>query len=225
MTKIFEPKWVKWVAGVVAPILAAVFDPCLFKGGFLGQPFLLDTRPIAYAIIFSGAIAIALRLWTARGASFAAGMLSAYAALAYIIGICLLPLSFIGISFHGLGVFGLLPFGTAAVLHIEASACFARHKARPHAAAGFCMVVIFLVVFHIASTTAMRRAMEDMKTNSQVSRMTRITAWATISLGFETRCMLHCGRLEPGPERARLAAAYSDILGVDLEQEIRLHWD
>ena len=71
----------------------------------------------------------------------------------------------------------------------------------------------------------MRRAMEDMKTNSQVSRMTRITAWATISLGFETRCMLHCGRLEPGPERARLAAAYSDILGVDLEQEIRLHWD
>lgn len=221
----FEHNWVKWVAGVVAPILAAVFDPCLFRGGVFGKPFFLDTRPIAYAIIFSGAVAIALRLWTGRGGSFVAGMLSAYAALAYTIGICLLPLSFIGIAFNGIGLFGLIPFGTAVVLHCEASACFARHKAWPRAAAGFCMVVILLVVFHIASTTAMRRALEDMKTFPQVSRMTRITTWTTIPLGFETRCMLHCGRLEPGPERERLAAAYSDILGVDLEREIALHRD
>ena len=55
--------------------------------------------------------------------------------------------------------------------------------------------------------------------------MTRITAWATIPLGFETRCMLHCGKLEPRPEREHLAAAYSDILGVDLEREIALHRD
>lgn len=225
MPKSFEHNWVKWVAGVAAPILAAVFDPCLFRGGVFGKPFFLDTRPIAYAIIFSGSVAIALRLWTGRGASFAAGMLSAYAALAYIIGICLLPLSFIGISFHGLGVFGLLPFGTAAVLQIEASACFARHKAWPRAWAGAMTLVLLLAAFQIGSTTAMRRALEDLKTFPQVSRMTRITAWATIPLGFETRCRLHCGRLDPGPERERLAAAYSDILGVDLEREIALHRD
>lgn len=225
MTKTFERNWVKWVAGIVAPILAAVVDPSLFKGGIIGQPLLLDYRPIAYAIIFSGAFAIALRLWTGRGGSFAAGVLTAYGTLAYMIGICLFPLSLIGIAFNGIGLFGLLPFGTAIVLHREASASFALQQAWPRAVAGFCLVIILLAVFQIGSTAAMRRAIEDMKTNPQVSRLTRITAWAAIPLGFETRCMLDCGRLDPGPERKRLAEAYSELLGGDLERDVRLHWD
>ena len=64
-----------------------------------------------------------------------------------------------------------------------------------------------------------------MKTNPQVTRLTRITAWAAIPLGFETRCLLHCGRLDPGPERKRQAEAYSELLGGDLEGEIQLHRD
>ena len=225
MAKFFERNWVKWAAGVVAPILAAEFDPCFFKGGIFGAPIFLDMRPFAYAIIFGGALAMSIRLLTRRGGSFAAGMLTSFCILALGLGVCLLPHSLFGMVLAGIGVLGLLPFATAIVFCMEASLCFAPRKSWPRAAAGFCMVVILLVVFHIASTTAMRRALEDMKTFPQVSRMTRITAWATIPLGFETRCMLHCGKLYPGPERERLAAAYSDILGVDLEREIALHRD
>ncbi len=64
-----------------------------------------------------------------------------------------------------------------------------------------------------------------MKTNPQVSRLPRMTAWAAIPLGLETRCMRHCGRREPGPERERLAMAYSVTPGGELERDVRLHWN
>ena len=220
MANLLERNWVKWMAGVVAPIFAAVFDPCLFKGGISEEPEFLGMRPIAYAMIFGGSLAMSLRLLTRRGGSFAAGMLTSFCILSLCLGVCLLPLSLVGMVIAGIGVFGLLPFATAIVFCMEASLCFARHKSWPRAVAGFCLVILCLVGFHIASTTAMRRALEDMKTNPKVSRTTRMTAWATIPIGFKIHCMLQCGRLDPGPERERLAAAYSEILGGDLESEV-----
>lgn len=224
MANIFDRKWAKWVAGVAAPILAVVFDPYLFKGSFLGQPLFLDMRPIAYAFIFSGAFALALRLWTGRGGSFVAGMLSAYFTLAFGLGVCLLPLSFIGIAFHGVGVFGFLPFATAVVLYPEASACFERQESWPRAWAGALTVVLLLAAFQIGSMTAMRRAIQNMEADPRVSSLTRITAWATTPLGFRLQCARQCmTSMDPG--RANLAEAYRDVFGANLESEASVMMD
>ena len=224
MAKIFERNWVKWVAGVVAPILAVVFDPCLFKGGIAGEPEFLDMRPFAYAMIFGGALAMSLRLLSRWGGSFAAGMLTSFCILSLCLGVCLLPLSLVGMVIAGIGLLGLLPFATSIVFCLEASACFAPLKSWPRAWAGALTVVLLLAAFQIGSMTAMRRAIQNMEAAPRVSSLTRITAWATTPLGFRLQCVRH-GMMSTGPARANLAEGYEKVFGANLESEIGVLMD
>jgi hypothetical protein len=111
--------------GVCMPIVCLVFDPMIFRNG--GDPFdagpangnwssLNDFGRVAYPLLgFQLAMMLlwlAAGWWLRRCAGFFAGVFLVGTAAAYLIGLCMLPISLFGLLFLGIGVLGFTPWLT-----------------------------------------------------------------------------------------------------------------
>jgi len=100
------------IMGIFAPILCLIFDPLVFN------ELLSSSLKLVYIII--GLEIVTLALWLIFGihlkpfAEFIGGILLSGALFALVIGIFLLPLSFLGLIFI-IGILGLTPFFTTFV--------------------------------------------------------------------------------------------------------------
>ena len=107
--------------GIIVPILCLIFDPLVFRShdGFMGGPGILQPFGIfAYTSIGLGMLA--LSLWFLLGdhiqwaSAFLAGIFLYGVLFACLLGILLLPMSFIGLL-AGIGILGFTPFLSALV--------------------------------------------------------------------------------------------------------------
>jgi hypothetical protein len=113
--------------GAVAPILCFVFDPIAFKSWEVGDA--LFPKYQAFVYLVSGIEILLLILQISFGkqlqstSRIVGGMLMSGAIFAGLIGLVLLPFSFLGL-FLGIGVFGFTPFLTALVYLRNARSAF-----------------------------------------------------------------------------------------------------
>lgn len=110
-----EQNYFDFPVGILLPILCFMFDPIVFNGdsfGF-GPPWLLTYKIFTYSA--SGLAILALALWflfRRRPGSWSgsfAGILLTSAAISFVIGIAILPLTLAGMMFI-VGFLGLTPF-------------------------------------------------------------------------------------------------------------------
>jgi hypothetical protein len=105
--------------GLVMPVLCLYFDPVVFKGWFETDRGIYGRYQL-YAYTISAVEMVALCAWlfaARRGggrAAVLAGMLSAGAAFAFLVGLAILPFSVFGLLLL-IGVFGFVPFLTGVV--------------------------------------------------------------------------------------------------------------
>lgn len=90
--------------GIIAPILCLIFDPGVFRGGFIGgSGYMSDIKLFAYLSIGLGitvlTIWLSLKLTSRILISAISGIFFAEALLALTIGIVLLPMSLLGLMF------------------------------------------------------------------------------------------------------------------------------
>jgi hypothetical protein len=109
------------LVGVVAPILALIFDPTIFKGsgGCVSPQALLGQYSIfAYTAIGQGTLFFLV--WNIAGSSLGrvsalfSGIFLAGALVGTVLGVLILPLSLIGLMIC-IGILGFLPFLTALI--------------------------------------------------------------------------------------------------------------
>jgi hypothetical protein len=104
--------------GMAMPILCLVFDPIVFRAGGFGQPLAARFQLLAYSIIAIEIVALAV--WLALGkrtgewCGVLCGIMLAGALFSLVVGTLLLPLSILGLLFF-IGIFGFTPFLTAFI--------------------------------------------------------------------------------------------------------------
>jgi hypothetical protein len=107
------------VFGIVLPVICLVLDPIVFQGGFFGErPVLARFQLFAY--LFCGLQIGIFLCWRtlarhlAPAAGLIGGVLLAGALFSFIVGILILPLTFLGLIIL-IGIVGFTPFVTAFV--------------------------------------------------------------------------------------------------------------
>lgn len=109
-----------WAFGVVLPVSCIVLDPIVFNGWGNGGGLLAWARPLAYTAILPQIAAMAWWLTRRRGPYLLAAYLRVGGVVALLLGVLLLPLSFVGLFIHGIGLAGLTPFATGYAFHRNA---------------------------------------------------------------------------------------------------------
>jgi hypothetical protein len=106
--------------GLVLPVICLVFDPIVFRSGFIsGRPLAGQFQLFAYGFIAVEIIALAV--WLSIGSRAAewcgvlAGIMFAGALFSFVIGVCLLPFSLFGLLLVLMGALGFTPFLTAFI--------------------------------------------------------------------------------------------------------------
>lgn len=219
--------------GMILPILCLAFDPIVFRHGFGGGPVLGDYRFFAYGLI--AVEIVTLGMWLAlgkrtgewcgvmRGAMFAGAFFSA------AIGILLLPFSVIGLMFV-VGILGFTPFVTAFIYWRNARRALAAAGAEMSRAA-VCLTLALGVAVPVGAPAfahwRVKRVIESSLTEALGGDETRAAA-ATRRLTFLGRFVdgefdqlaLAYGRETDPARRERLARAYREITGGDVERRL-----
>lgn len=155
--------------GIILPVLCFIFDPVVFRGGFImGRPILGEIRFLAYTIAF---IEIAtLLIWLLRRERLGAhsiavsGFLYVGALVSLFIGIGILPFSIIGTVFFGIGLLGFIPFITALVFLRNARRAFnlsVHKRVGRRKLAAFLMSLSFVIGGPLMMHLKLTRAAQD----------------------------------------------------------------
>jgi hypothetical protein len=104
--------------GAVAPVLCFVFDPIVFKSREFGDALFPKYQAFVYLVSGLEILLLIVLISFGKGlqstSRIVGGMLMSGAIFSGLIGVVLLPFSFLGL-FLGIGVFGFIPFLTALV--------------------------------------------------------------------------------------------------------------
>ncbi len=220
--------------GVVAPLLCLIFDPIVFHGGFIGPPLYGQFRIYAYVTIFIEITA--LLVWLVGGrtpqrARVLGGVLLAGALFSLVVGLALLPYSLIGLLFAGLGLLGFMPFLTA-FLYLRNGRRALKYAQTNTPAPGRNMTPVLL--------SALLTLIVPVGTQRQVTRLvtretrgltegpaaaapaaTRRLKYVRWVAGEEYDELVFAYGREPDTARkARLASAYKELTGADVEARL-----
>jgi len=219
--------------GMILPILCLVFDPGIFRGNLFGRPLLGDYQFFAYGLI---AIEIvALGVWLALGkragewCGVLGGVMFAGAAFSAVIGILLLPLSVIGLMFI-VGILGFTPFVTAFIYWRDARRALAAAGARMSRAA-LCVTVALGAAISVGAPAfahwRIGRMIEgslsevlaggDVRMDAATRRLTFLSRFVE---GEFDQLVLAYGRETDPARKERLARAYREITGGDIERRL-----
>ncbi len=219
--------------GIVSPILCLIFDPIVFRNGILGQPLAGRFQLFAYSVIAVEIIALAVWLGLGKRAGEWCGVLGgimlAGALFSTVIGICLLPLSLIGLMFL-IGVFGFTPFLTAFI--------YLRNARRALKVAGAQMTRVGLLITLILGGTlalgapafahwrvgkliehSMAEVLDgdDAQAKAAARRLRHVSWFAS---GEIDQVVWAYGSETDPSRKERLARAYRDITGADVESRL-----
>ena len=223
------------VFGIVLPVLCFVFDPAVFRG--LGEGFML--APLAphklFVYLFSAVSMATLALWLTSRRGFGAlggvgaGVMLAGAVCSFVIGVLILPLTIFGLLFM-IGVLGFTPFFTSLVYVRNAARAFkaATPHLRPSALLGAVALGASLaggvtVVAHGEINRTIARSMDELlrqnagPTEAAVRRL-RYFGWFA---DLDELVWAYARETDPA-RKARLAGAYKEITGSEMEKRLAI---
>jgi len=219
--------------GIVLPILCLVFDPIVFRYGMLGPPLAGGLQLFAYGVIAIEIIGLAV--WLGLGervgewCGVLGGVMLAGAIFSTVIGICLLPFSLIGLMFL-IGVFGFTPFLTAFIYLRNARRALRVAGARMPRAALFITLLMGATLALGAPAFAHWRVGglievsiaevldgDDTQAKTAARRLRRVR-W--LASGEIDQVAWAYGRATDPARKERLARAYHDITGGDIEHRL-----
>lgn len=219
--------------GIVAPVLCFIFDPIVFRAGFSGGGILQQFQFFAYT--FSAIEIFALGFWLLLGGRAAewrglvGGILYAGAFFSFTIGILILPFSLLGLMLF-IGVFGFVPFATSLVYLRNARRALRRAKSNiiPSSSAAASLIFGFAFALCIPVgvnwevnrkvTSAIAEVREGGSLSPSRARTLRMLTKAT---GVTYDEIVWAYQKEDDPaRRVRLAKAYTDITGEDIERRL-----
>ena len=235
----FQPEATLWqlifdvTVGMILPVMCLVFDPIVFRGGFFGPPVLGGFQFFAYGLI---AIEImALGVWlaaggrTGEGCGVLGGVMLAGALFSAGVGTLLLPLTVIGLAF-GIGVLGFTPFVTAFIYWRNARRARTIAGARMSRAALCLTVALGLSIPFAAPAFAqwrvslvIERSLPEVlgEDEERAAAAARRLGWLSRLVEGEFDQMVWAYGRETDPARkARLARAYGDITGGDIQRRL-----
>ena len=212
--------------GVALPVVCFVFDPIVFRGyGRL-------ERLQFFAYVFSGLEMAVLLFWLACGrragewGGVVGGVLLAGAFFSFVVGLAIFPLSLIGLIFV-IGALGFTPFFTAGVyLRNGLYAVRSCGRRRASTAAGLLCGMLFAFTTPSVAGTWLERAAEATLVAALEGRpappvAAQASAWAAALTQSKFDRFVWAYRDERDPERrARLAAAYRELTGQDIERRL-----
>ena len=235
----FQPEATLWqlifdvTVGMILPLLCLVFDPLVFRGGIIGRPLLGDFQFFAYGLI---AIEIAaLGVWLSAGGragewcAILGGAMLAGAVFSAGVGVFLLPLTVIGLAF-GVGVLGFTPFVTAFI--------YARNARRAVVAAGARMsrAALYLTLLpgaliplgapafaHWRVSRMIERSLPEVLGDDEAraaAAARRLSYLSQFVTGELDQVVWAYGRETDPARKRRLARAYRDITGGDIERRL-----
>jgi hypothetical protein len=218
--------------GVVAPILALIFDPIVFRSSF-GSSFpatLPHLRVFAYIAIPIGVLTLALWLWKrfrlGAWSGFVAGVLFAGALFAFLLGLVLLPVTLIGLFFI-IGIFGLIPFATCTTFlrnAFEALNQAGKHLNLTGIVGSFLLGIIISAgipaLIQIGTSAYVNNAVEqiidgDMPTAEAAFEQLKGVFWC--ELDCYTQLESAHFREADGTRRAYLEKVYFELTGYDID--------
>ena len=226
--------------GLALPILCLVFDPFVFRGGFLSE------RPLAgqfqlFAYGFVAVEIIALAVWLALGSRAAewcgviSGIMLTGALFSLIIGICLLPFSLVGLLFLLVGALGFTPFLTAFIYLRNARR--ALKAARPQMPrAGLFVTLLFGATLVVGAPAFVHWRLGNLIQHSLIevldgddsradaaARKLRYVRWfASVEID---QVVWAYGRATDARQKERLARAYREITGDDISRRLSVLYD
>lgn len=226
-----QTDWVDMLGGILLPVVCVLVDPFVFRtsdtlpGG--GGPLLGRYLVFGYGEILLGMTAFALYQWQQVVSPFLAGMLLVGSVFAGVLGLILLPFSFLGLLFL-IGVLGFSPFVSCFV--------FARAYVRLHR---LCLVqrlrtevlrmttlgVLFAGVLPIGAQVAVNAVVDPAlhriltgDTSVEVRRTLRSLSWVA-----DLDPLVHAYRSEQDEaKKGALADAYIDITRTSIEERLRI---
>lgn len=226
--------------GILLPALCFIFDPIVFRGGFLGgQPLLGKLQFLAYSIAFIEISALALWL-SARErlrehAVAVGGFLYAGALVSFLIGVVIFPFSLIGIGFLGVGLLGFTPFFTALVFWRNGRRAVnlgresaGRGRRLAALALGLTFVAGFPVALHLKLTELAHESLQKILTGDALEAEAASERLKLLDciIYTDTDKIIRAYRYERGPaRRERLARAYLRITGRSIEAPRPYYFD
>jgi hypothetical protein len=228
------------VFGIVIPLLCFIFDPVVFRDWLLPGEGGFYRGVSFFAYTLSAAEMLALGCWlyhgarASRWAAPAAGVFLAGALFSFVLGVVILPLSIFGLIFL-IGVLGFVPFLTALVyLRVGVRALrlvLGDVEAAGRASAWVALGLLFTLVGPAAAQHGARRAVTSAFAEALAGRemsvprrtTTRVLAKAS-GATFDEAVWAYERETDPA-RRARLAKAYADVTGNDIEARRERLWD
>jgi hypothetical protein len=223
------------VFGIIVPVLCFIFDPVVFQDKFGGGIGGFYRGVSFYAYTLSAAEILALGCWlyfgarASRWAAPAAGIFLAGALFSFVLGVAILPLSVVGLLFL-VGALGFVPFLTALVyLRVGVRALrlvLGGDEAAGRATAWVTLGLLFTLVAPAAAQHGARRAVTSAFVEALAGRdlsapkRTATRALAKASGATFDEAVWAYGRETDPVRRARLAKAYADVTGGDIETRL-----
>lgn len=218
--------------GISAPVLCFMYDPVVFRGGMRHLAITLISslpRYQVFAYLLSGVCMVALALWLwgnerikSQG-GILSGVLLTGAVFASVLGIVILPLTLIGLLVI-IGVFGFVPFLTGFVFlrnAIRASRyAVTQGKDKQLLAAivvSACLVTMLPILVQAKINHEIDKAVQQIvegeaPQQSAVNTLRRLKSFADMDT-----LVITYGRTQDSQRRGRLAVAYEEITGENIE--------
>lgn len=224
------------IFGVALPIVCFIFDPFVFSGfNGVGGDGLLESFQ-AFTYIVAALEIVTLLLWLVareklgEWATAAGGMLLAGALFCYAVGFVLLPFSVIGLIFI-IGALGFTPFLTGFVYLRNGARAVRLTRNGLSFRANFVgsLVVGAALAFGLAAlgqvgvsrfvSASVEGVLAGKELSASSARALRVAGWLT-DAEFDRLAWSYSGEADPA-RRARLASAYRELTGEDIETRLR----
>ncbi len=223
------------IVGLALPYVCLYFDPIVFRGGIGGGAVLGKFQLFAYAVIVLETLTLGMWLTVARSEAWArgvGGVLMAGGLFSLVVGILILPFSLIGLMF-GIGVMGFIPFLTALVYLRNGLRAFKRSDEFMDLGALFAPLMLG-AAFVLGTPAMIQWGVSEVISHSindvlkgapqQAATATnrlRLANWIATDVNFDSIVLAYEHETEPS-RRMRLAQAYKDITGNDIERRLRI---
>ena len=213
--------------GVVVPIICLIFDPIVFRRGEFGDPFLIRYAAGGGTMILLGMASLLHWLTFRRWPAWQCGFMCGIAVYVLILGVILLPFSFLGLFIDGIGWLGLSPFFTAVVFRRNAIRAWAETSLTPGAGRwyrlvpGFLAALLIPVIAQAYVNSQIANAMKELESGQVLEESRAERTLLRLRHFVDSEQILKAYSFSSNEQsRKILSKVYEEIRGRDLKKEL-----
>jgi hypothetical protein len=213
--------------GAVVPIICLIFDPFVLRRGEFGDPFLIRYAAGAWTVILLGMTSLLHWLTFRRWPVWQCGFMCGIAVYVLILGVILLPFSFLGLFFDGIGWLGLSPFFTAVVFRRNSIRARAETSLTPGAGRwcrlvpGFLAALLIPVIAQAYVNSQIANAMKELESGQVLEESRAERTLLRLRHFVDSEQILKAYSFSSNDQsRKILSKVYEEIRGRDLKKEL-----